>query len=285
VRLSALGVRFAPRHCWHGWHNAALHFTDAKGQAVFVTPDATLLALGGASWPRLGSDGGWVSILAASGIDITPLRPSNCGFIVPWSEYFSTRFAGMPLKPVTLTHNGISRQGEVMVTQQGLEGGVLYALSAPLRDAMAANGTACLELDLRVGQSLDALTQKLAAPRDNKSLSSHLRRAGLSPLAIALLREVIPSGQLAQATPAQLAQTLKALPLTLTATTGLARAISTAGGIARAAVNADFMLTAKQGVFAAGEMLDWEAPTGGYLLQACFSTSVAAAQGIMRFLR
>jgi uncharacterized flavoprotein (TIGR03862 family) len=270
---------------WQGWHNGALHFTDAKGEAIFVTPDATLLALGGASWPRLGSDGGWVKILASQGVEIAPLKPANCGFIVPWSDYFRERFAGNPLKPVTLTHNAQTRQGEVMITAQGLEGGAIYALSSFLREFIAAQGTAELQLDLRPGVSLPALTQKLQAPRGNKSMSSYLRRSGLSPLAIALLRETISSEQLTAATPAELAGLLKALPLTLTATAGVARAISTAGGIRQASLNENFMLTAKQGVFAAGEMLDWEAPTGGYLLQACFTTGVAAAQGIVRFLQ
>lgn len=283
-RLGQLGVRFALRHSWQGWHNGALQFTDAKGQTVLVTPDATLLALGGASWPRLGSDGGWVNILADCGIEIAPLKPSNCGFVVPWSDYFRERFAGMPLKPVTLTHNSLSRQGEMMVTAQGMEGGVIYALSEPLREAIAAQGIAEIQLDLRPGVSLEALTHKLEAPRSNKSLSSYLRRCGLSPLLIALLREIIRPEQLAHVTPRDLAGWLKALPLTFTATTGLARAISTAGGIEHGSLNENFMLIARPGVFAAGEMLDWEAPTGGYLLQACFSTAIAAAQGIMRFL-
>jgi uncharacterized flavoprotein (TIGR03862 family) len=204
---------------------------------------------------------------------------------VPWSPYLSERFAGNPLKPVTLTHNGVSLQGEVMVTAQGLEGGVIYALSAALRESIAMQGTAYVQLDVRPGMSLDALTQKLQAPRSSKSFSSYLRRAGLSPLAIALLREVMPSEQLAHATPGEFAQSLKALPLTLTSTAGLARAISTAGGIEHTSLNEDFMLTARPGVYAAGEKLDWEAPTGGYLLQACFSTGVAAAQGIVRYLQ
>ncbi len=285
LRLNALGVRFAMRHCWQGWQGEALRFTDAAGQTVLVTPDATLLALGGASWPRLGADGGWAGILAAFGIAVRPLRPANCGFTVPWSEYFSTRFAGRPLKPVTLRYNGIVRRGEAMVTAQGLEGGAIYALSAALRDGIAAQGKATLLLDLCPHLSREALARTLEAPRGNKSLSSFLRRAGLSPLAIALLRETTSSQQLAEASPAVLAERFKAMPITLTATTGLARAISTAGGIERSALDGNFMLNARPGVFAAGEMLDWEAPTGGYLLQGCFSTAVAAAQGVAEFCR
>lgn len=283
-RLEKLGVNFAARHTWEGWEGDALQFSDAAGQKLLANPDATLLALGGGSWSRLGSDGKWSQILAAAGVKLSPLRPTNCGFIVPWSDYFSTRFAGTPLKPVALTHNGITRQGEGMITARGLEGGAVYALSASLREAIAAQGSAVLQLDLSPSISTEALTQKLQAPRGNKSFSTYLRRAGLSPLSVALLREVTSAEELAQATPGALAMRLKALPITLTATTGLARAISTAGGIERGAVDEHFMLRARPGVFAAGEMLDWEAPTGGYLLQGCFSTAHAAAQGILRYL-
>jgi uncharacterized flavoprotein (TIGR03862 family) len=284
-RLEQRGVRYAPRHNWQGWQGTALRFTDAGKNPVTVKADAVLLALGGASWPRFGSDGAWSGALSAWGVRMAPWRPSNGGFVSPWSEYFRTRFAGMPLKPVALTHQGVSRQGEAMITAQGIEGGAVYALSAGLRDAIEAQGSALLQLDLRPGMALAALTQKLQAPRANKSLSTYLRRAGFSPLAIALLREVTPPEELAQASAAVLAARLKSLPLILTATTGLARAISSAGGIAREAVNQDFMLHARPGVFVAGEMLDWEAPTGGYLLQGCFSTAVAAAHGILRYER
>jgi uncharacterized flavoprotein (TIGR03862 family) len=283
-RLDQLGVRFAPRQCWQGWEGEALRFADVAGNAVLVTPDATLLALGGASWPRLGSDGGWAGILAEAGVGLAPLRPANCGFTVAWSEYFRVRFAGAPLKPVALTHGGVTHQGEATITAQGLEGGAVYALSAALREAIAANGSTFLELDLRPGMPQEALTRKLDAPRGSQSLSSHLRRRGFTPLVIALLRETMTPEQLSQAGPADLAARLKALTLTLTGTAGLARAISTAGGIRRDALDDHFMLRARKGVFAAGEMLDWEAPTGGYLLQGCFSTSFAAAQGMLRFL-
>ena len=278
-RLEQLGVIYRPRHRWLGFEDDALLFQH-QNETLRITPDATLLALGGASWPRLGSDGAWTSVLAACGVELAPLRPANGGFIAPWSDYFRTRFAGMPLKPLAVAFAGHTRQGEAMITAHGIEGGIIYALSAALREAIERDGVATLPLDLRPTLSLDALTQKLSAPRASKSLSTYLGKAGFSPLTIALLRELTPPEQLAHADAASLAARFKALPLTLTATTGIARAISSAGGITRAAVTEDFMLRAKPGVFAAGEMLDWEAPTGGYLLQACFSTAVSAAHGI-----
>lgn len=280
LRLQQLGVEYLPRHRWRGWHGDALLFTNAAGDAVLARPGATLLALGGASWPRLGSDGTWTQILAAKQVPLTPLRPANCGFVVPWSDYFASRFAGAPLKPLSITHGGLTRQGEAVVTATGLEGGVIYALSAPLRDAVEASGAADVTLDLRPAMPLAALTQKLGTARGNKSLSSYLRSAGFSPLAVALLRETTPPEQLAGMSASTLAARLKALPLRFTATAGIARAISTAGGIPQTALTEDFMLRSMPGVFAAGEMLDWEAPTGGYLLQACFSTAVAAARGM-----
>lgn len=283
ARLEQLGVRYIARHTWQGWEGTALRFANAEQETVLVQADATLLALGGASWPRLGSDGKWQDILSESGIALAPLRPANCGFMVGWSEHFNTRFAGMPLKSIKLTHNGVSHHGEIMITTQGIEGGAIYALSARLRESIALQGSAILQLDLRPSMSLEALERKLAVPRAKQSLSLYLRKAGFSSLAISLLRETIPPEQLAKASPNCLAAWLKALPITLTETASLARAISAAGGIKREALNNDFMLTAKPGIFAAGEMLDWEAPTGGYLLQACFSTAVAAAHGIVKF--
>ncbi len=284
MKAAPLLRAYAGQHCWQGGDGASLVFLNAQGQSVIAQPDATLLALGGASWPRLGSDGTWAALLSQWGIPLAPLRPANCGFIVPWSDHFSARFAGQPLKPVMLTHNGLSRQGEAMISAQGLEGGVVYALSGALRGRIEAQGAALVQIDLRPDMSLEALTHKLQAPRGNKSLSNHLRNARFSPLAIGLLRETTPPEQLAHLAPAALAARLKALPLTLTAPASIARAISSAGGILRDAVNGDFMLHQKPGVFVAGEMLDWEAPTGGYLLQACFSTARAAAEGLLRFV-
>lgn len=281
--LDHLGVRFMPRHRWLGWEQNALRFKNGEKQTL-ITTDATLLALGGASWPKLGSDGGWVDILAAEAIAIAPLRPANCGFIVPWSDHFRSRFAGQPLKPVIVTIGSVSRQGEAIITAQGLEGGVIYALAALLRETIAQQGQATINLDLRPTMPLTTLTAKLQVPRSNQSLSNYLRKAGLSPLLIGLLRETTAPDKLAHASPAALAALLKAIPLTLTASSGIERAISTAGGIERTAVDANFMLHQRPGTFVAGEMLDWEAPTGGYLLQACLSTAVAAANGIIRWL-
>jgi uncharacterized flavoprotein (TIGR03862 family) len=278
-----LGVRFALRHDWCGFEAGALQFRHAD-QTLLVTPHAVVLALGGASWPRLGADGGWVGTLEACGVAVSPLRPANSGFVVPWSAYFRERFAGVPLKSVALTHGGITRAGEVMITENGMEGGVVYALSCALREAIAAHGTTTLQLDLRPAMSMAALTQKLSIPRGALSFSNYVRKAGFSSVVTALLREIMPAETFANVSPNMLAQQLKALPITLTATAGLARAISTAGGIRRDAMNAHGMLHAMPGVFVAGEMLDWEAPTGGYLLQGCFSTAVTAARGVVDFL-
>ncbi len=277
-RLEALQVSYHPRHEWLGWKGDMLQFRTPTGEHE-VAADATLLALGGASWPRLGSDGGWVEILRASGIAVNPLQPANCGFLVAWSDYLRERFAGQPLKPLAISHEGVTHQGEAMITAHGIEGGAIYALSGAIRNAIARDGFTRITLDLRPTMPLEALRNKLAA-RGNKSLSSFLRSANFSPLAIALLHETTPNaGDMDD-----LAARLKALPLTLTGTTGFARAISTAGGVARDALDDSYMLRTKAGVFVAGEMLDWEAPTGGYLLQACFSTAVAAAAGIETYL-
>jgi uncharacterized flavoprotein (TIGR03862 family) len=281
-RLESLGVRYAARHIWQGWESDALKFLNQQQETVLVKPDATLLAMGGASWPSLGSDGSWVEILRQNGVEISMLQPANCGFIAHWSEYFSSHFAGRPLKAISLTHKNIVQAGEVMFTAKGIEGGAVYALSSPLRESIISDGEAVLHMDLRPNMSLAALTKKLQA-RGSQSLSTYLRKAGFSPLAVSLLREVTPSEILAKITPGKLASTLKNLPIKLVATTAIERAISTAGGIKQGALNEYFMLNAKPGVFAAGEMLDWEAPTGGYLLQGCFSTGIAAAKGIMDF--
>lgn len=283
VRLDGLGVRYVPRHRWFGWEGNALAFADTNRHTMHVEADATLLALGGASWPRLGSDGAWTRILSAKGITIAPLRPANCGFTVAWSAYMREKFAGVPLKPVSITHAGITRQGEAMMTEHGIEGGVMYALSSALREAIAQAGSTTIHLDVRPAMTHDALTQKLQG-RGNKSLPSFLRSAGFAPLAIALLHELIAPTTLKTASASALATHLKQLPLTLTGTSSMARAISSAGGITREELTDDFMLRKKPGVFVAGEMLDWEAPTGGYLLQACFSTAATAAQGMLNYL-
>lgn len=274
ARLEGLGVTLRSRHRWMGWDAAgALRFAAQEGDVSFAA-DATLLALGGASWPRLGADGGWAGLLE----DVAPFRPANMGFHVAWSAHFSERFQGLPLKRVALRFGGETVRGEAMITRHGIEGGAVYALSARLRDSIARDGSALLQLDLRPDLDEGALAARLSGR--GLSLSNQLRKqAGLSPVAIGLVQEARHAGD---ATP--LPALIKALPLRLTGAQGLDRAISTAGGLRFAALDECFMLRARPGIFAAGEMLDWEAPTGGYLLQACFSTGVAAARGIEAWL-
>jgi uncharacterized flavoprotein (TIGR03862 family) len=285
-RLAQMGVAFMPRHRWTGWDGDALTFETPQGR-VAVTADVTVLALGGASWPQLGSDGGWVSILSEAGIAVTPLRPANCGFTVAWSELFRERFQGHPLKRIALSFAGQRVRGEAIVTAAGIEGGAVYALSAALRDAVEAQGEAAPTIDLRPDLTVSQLTQRLATPRGKQSMSSYLRKAGgLAPAAIGLMHETALAAQtpLAGMPPNQLAALMKAIPLRLIGVAPLARAISTAGGVAFSEIDANFMLKRKPGVFVAGEMLDWEAPTGGYLLQGAFATGVAAARGALAWL-
>ena len=284
ARLEGLGVAVRLRHEWTGWDEAgALSFRRADGSLVTERPDATLLALGGASWPRLGAKGDWVDLLAARGVETAPLRPSNCGFLTIWSAAFAARFQGQPLKGVALTGAGRTVRGEAMITATGLEGGAVYALSAAMRDAIAAHGSVRLEIDLRPDEAVERLAQKLARSRVGDSLSNRLRRAlNLAPAAVGLLRE--GHGQALPHEAAALAAAVKRVPITLVATAPIARAISSAGGIAWPALDEDLGLAVLPGVWAAGEMLDWEAPTGGYLLQACFATGAWAAYGMLRRL-
>ncbi|MEZ0226409.1 MAG: NAD(P)/FAD-dependent oxidoreductase [Alphaproteobacteria bacterium] len=283
-RLVKLGIRFMLSHEWRGWDDGGhLMFRTSEGDVDVVKPGATLLALGGASWPRLGSDGGWVDILKKKGVDVATLAPSNCGFAVAWTEVFRQKFAGQPLKSMAMSFQGQTVAGEAMITDKGIEGGVIYALSPALREEIAAKGAATLMLDLRPGVTEQELARRLDIPRQAKSFSNFLRvSGGLSPVAIGLLRE---AAQDAPALPAaKLARLIKALPLCLDAPFGIERAISSAGGIMLDELDEYFMLKKLPGVFAAGEMLDWEAPTGGYLLQASFSTAMQAARGINRFI-
>ena len=277
-RLGELGVELALRSRWTGWNaDGALTFDTAGGPAT-ETPDATVLALGGASWPRLGSDGGWTDLLAARGVGIAPFQPANVGFDVAWSPLFRQRFAGQPLKAIALTHAGRTVRGEAMIAGYGLEGGAVYALSAGLRQAIGDDGRAELTVDLRPDQSLGQLTARLVRPQGRQSQSNHLRKAaGLSPAAIGLMREA--TGGPIPISPRGQAALIKATPVTLTGLQGLDRAISSAGGVRLEELDEGLMLRRLPGVFAAGEMLDWEAPTGGYLLQACFATGLAAARG------
>lgn len=285
-RLDALGVQLHADHDWRGFApDGALIVHDVKGaQDKIIHVDAVLLALGGGSWPKLGSDGGWVDVLSAQGVGIAPLLPANAGFALEWSPYLRERFAGQPLKPVALSHLGQRVQGEAMITQSGIEGGAVYALSAALRDSIVRDGSADLSVDLRPNMTVEDLAQKLQAPRKGLSLGNFLRRTiNLSPLAVALLNET--TRDLAQLSAHDLAKRIKDVPLRLTGMMDIDRAISSAGGILRDGIDANMMLVKIPGVFVAGEMIDWEAPTGGYLLQATFATGVAAAQGIATYLK
>jgi uncharacterized flavoprotein (TIGR03862 family) len=287
-RLDAGGVRFAFRHRWTGWDgDGRLLFRTADGETA-VAADATVLALGGASWPRLGSDGGWIDILAARGIAVSKLRPANSGFAVAWSDVFRDRFEGQPLKGVALTAGAYTVRGEAMITRAGIEGGAIYALSAELRDAMLGLGQARVSIALRPDLDVAALTSRLSGTRGKQSLANFLRKAAqLSPVGIGLMQEAaIASGRpLATFSPAELAHLVNAIPVQLTGVAPIERAISTAGGITFDELDEHFMLRKQPGVFAAGEMLDWEAPTGGYLLQASFATGAAAGRGVLGWLK
>lgn len=287
-RLDQSGVRFA-LHChWKGWTAAGeLRFESPDSETLFQ-PDATVIALGGASWPRLGADGDWIDSFEAKGIHIAPLRAANSGFRVAWSEMFRDRFEGQPLKGVALSFDGETMRGEAMVTRDGLEGGAIYALSAPIREAVLASGEAVVHVALRPDLTSSELAARFSKPRQKQSMSTYLRKAAsLSPVAIGLMQEAaIAAGLNVSAMDSEtLAAFINAVPVRPTGVAPLDRAISTAGGISFDEVDAHFMLHKMPGVFIAGEMLDWEAPTGGYLLQACFATGVAAAKGALEYLK
>ncbi|PHK95576.1 aminoacetone oxidase family FAD-binding enzyme [Pseudoroseomonas rhizosphaerae] len=279
ARLGALGAEIRLRHDWLGFApDGALRFRTPEGEAS-LRPSATVLALGGASWPRLGADGSWVSALP--GLPVAPLRPANMGFRAEWSEPFVARHAGTPLKRIALRFGEQAVRGEAVITRDGIEGGAVYALSAPLREAIAREGVAVPLLDLRPDLDAGEVARRLAMPRRGQSLSTFLRKAlALPPVSIGLLQEALHAG----APPAELPRLVKALPLRLVAPQGLERAISSAGGLRLAALDEWLMLRERPGLFAAGEMLDWEAPTGGYLLQACFATGRQAGLGAARWL-
>jgi len=284
ARLDELGVVRRTRLEWTGFAEGGLTFAHADGTAETIRADACVLALGGASWPRLGSNGTWVDILAAQGIDVAPLKPTNCGFTVAWSEIFRSRFEGQPLKRVAIRLGEHVSIGEAMITADGLEGGAIYALSARLREALAAaGGPVTIEIDLKTGMSRAELASSMERGRKGDSQANLLRKAaGLPPTAIGLLREGT-GGKLPHDF-AELAGLIKATPIRVTAARPLDRAISSAGGIRFSELTDAFMLKRRPGVFVAGEMIDWEAPTGGYLLQACFSTGVIAGEGVVGFL-
>ena len=284
ARLGAQGVTFHPRHAFTGFApDGALRLATPAGEQS-VPVDAVLLALGGASWPRLGADGGWVPLLRGLGVPVADLAPANMGVVIPWSDVFRTRFAGTPLKRIALAFGGRTVRGEAIVTTAGLEGGAIYALSGALRDALA-DGPVTLAIDLRPDLDAAALARRLAEGPASASLSTLLRKAaGLSPVAAGLLREADGTSP-GRNDPEALARRIKAVLLTVTGHQGLERAISSAGGIGWDAIGADYALSglppALPPVFVAGEMLDWEAPTGGYLLQACLATGRAAAHGML----
>ena len=288
-RLRAAGVRFHMRHRWTGWSpDGALCFTTPQGDLV-RKPDAAVLALGGASWARLGSDGAWAPWLAARGVDVAPLKPANCGFDVAggWTPHFSGKFAGQPFKSVAIRCAGpggaFDRKGEFVATATGIEGSLVYAASALLRDQIDATGQATLEIDLLPARTAAQVLSEVTHPRGSRSLSSHLKsRLGLDGIKTALLHEVL--GKDGFNDPRKLAAAIKAAPLTLSAARPVDEAISTAGGVAFEAMEESLMLRAMPGVFCAGEMLDWEAPTGGYLLTACFASGQAAGQGAADWL-
>ena len=295
-RLREAGVRFHMRHRWLGWdESGAMRFHTPSGELT-VSPRATVLALGGGSWSRLGSDGAWWPWLQARGVDVAPLQAANCGFDVAatgpdrtgWSDFLRQKFAGQPIKPVALQftdqHGHTHRQqGEFVMTDTGVEGSLIYAFSAAIRDQIAAHGHATVYLDLLPSHTPEQVLAETSRARGPRSLSTHLKsRLGIQGLKMALLHEVLSPAQLND--PAQLAQALKALPITLKAPRPIDEAISTAGGVRFEGMNAQLMLNSLPGVFCAGEMLDWEAPTGGYLLTASMATGRQAAQGVLAYL-
>ncbi|KQS83615.1 MULTISPECIES: TIGR03862 family flavoprotein [unclassified Rhizobium] len=282
-RLEAQGVRLLTRYRWMGFAEGGLKFETSDG-AMTMHPDATLLALGGASWPRLGSDAAWVPLLADRGVAINPLQPANCGFDVGWSDIFRARFAGAPLKSVTTTSQAGTFPGEFVISKHGIEGSLVYAHSAALRDALTRDGKVALSVDLVPGRTHERLAKDLQRQDRKASLSTRLRKgAGLDGVKAALVREVHPEAN--SLDPDRLAELLKSLPIPIVRPRPIAEAISSAGGIHLNGIDEQFMLKALPGFFAAGEMLDWEAPTGGYLLTACFATGREAARGMDQWLR
>jgi uncharacterized flavoprotein (TIGR03862 family) len=283
ARLRSAGVVFHTRHQWLGWDaDKSLRFATPAGE-ISVQADALVLALGGGSWPQTGSTGAWIPLLVERGIPVNPLKPANCGFDVAWTKHFRSRFSGHPLKSVLLSctdsHGQAFHQpGEFIVTETGLEGSLIYACSALLRDELAAGGQAVIHLDLAPGWTHGRLVERLSQPRGSKTMASHLERSvRIKGVKAGLLWEFVPKADFAD--PARLAQAIKDLPIPLIAPRPIEEAISSAGGVDFAALDEHLMLRSMPGVFCAGEMLDWEAPTGGYLLTACFATGRAAGLG------
>ena len=288
-RLRQSGVMFHVRHRWGGWDEAGtLRFVTPSGDRL-VSADAVVLALGGGSWPRFGSDGAWVRLLEVCSVPVQPLRPANCGFDVMWSRHFCLRFAGHPVKPVVvsgMTGDGMEfhRQGEMVVTDTGLEGGVIYAVSAWLRDEILAAGKARINLDLAPDRDLARIVRDLSRARGSRSMATHLRRrVGIEGVKAGLLREFLSKQDFSD--PAILGGAIKSLPVEVVAPRPLEEAISTAGGVAFEGLNTHLMIRTLPGVFCAGEMLDWEAPTGGYLLTACFASGYVAGTGAVEWVQ
>ncbi len=285
-RLRAAGVAFHMRHRWLGWTQGGVLRFDSPGGEVLHQADAVVLALGGASWARLGSDGAWQPWLREQGVDVAPLQPSNCGFDVSggWSAHFTERYAGQPFKSVAIAFEGQVRKGEFVATATGVEGSLVYAFSAALRDRITADGEARFHLDLLPDRSAAKVLAEVSHPRGSRSLSSHLKsRLGLEGIKLGLLHEALTKEQMND--PAQLAAAIKAVPVRLCAPRPIDEAISSAGGVRWEALSEDLMLKVRPGVFCAGEMLDWEAPTGGYLLTACMATGRRAGEGALRLLQ
>lgn len=288
-RLRQAGVQFHMRHRWLGWADAAASATSLR----FATPageitsqhDAIVFALGGASWSRLGSDGAWAPWLVDRGVDVAPLLPANCGFDLVWTPYFAERFAGVPFKSVAISFGDahgrrFARKGEFVATATGIEGSLVYAASALLRDEIALNGSATLLLDLLPDRGSEQVRAAVSHPRGSRSVASHLKsRLGLDGIKMAVLHEVLTRDDMHS--PEKLAETIKAVPLRLVAPRPIDEAISTAGGVRFEALDGHLMSGALPGVFFAGEMLDWEAPTGGYLLTASMASGAVAADGVL----
>ncbi len=288
-RLRAQGVRFHMRHRWLGWNaEAALRMETPTGE-IAIRPSATILALGGGSWPQLGSDAAWVPWLEAQGVEVAPLRSANSGFHADWSAHLRDKFSGAQLKPVAMTVTHASgkeetRHGEFIITDYGIEGSLVYAFSRHIRESIQRDGRAVISVDLLPGRSEERVLSDVSYPRGARSMSSHLQsRLGLKGAKAALLREVL--GKEGVSDTAKLARHIKALPLTLTGVRPLVEAISTAGGVPFEALDSGLMLTAMPGVFLAGEMLDWEAPTGGYLLTACLAQGLWAGVAAHEWLQ
>ena len=285
-RLRESGVVIHTRHRWLGWQADGQLLVDSPEGQKQLNPDAVLLALGGGSWARLGSDGAWLPLLAERGVDLAPLQPSNCGFdVAGWSEVLRSKFAGAPLKNIAIAlEHSTPRLGECVITATGIEGSLIYAWSAPIREAINQQGEATILIDLLPGKPVDKIQAALAKPRGSRSMSKHLHsQLGIDGVKAALLRELAPAECFND--PAQLAQAIKALPLKLIKARPLDEAISSAGGVRFEAVDENLMLRQLPGVFCAGEMLDWEAPTGGYLLTGCFASGRAAGLGVLSWLQ